>query len=907
MESLVVSAPWLGALVSARRTVVAGPLAPLAASLRADLVPLLEADEIRLPPEKARLTRVGGRCPVHGTLLHFDPYRPRDHRCLACGITYTDEEHYRWWIMNYQLWLSERAVHAAALGALTDDAACLGLARRILAASAEAWERYPNRDNVLGPTRPFFSTYLESIWTLQLSMALMLVETTGSESVLGGQVRDRVLAPSADLIGSYDEGASNRQVWNNAALLATGLLCDRPQQVARAIEGRSGLLAHLSSNLLPDGSWYEGENYHQFAHRGLWYGVWCAGLAGAAIPPLLQQRFGEAFAVPFLTALPDFTFPARRDSQYAVSLRQWRYAESCELGLARGDDPRLASALAELYRPDVPPGPTGRAEGTAEAERNAPAVRLDRSALGWKSLLHARPELPPLQRQPLPSIHLEHQGYAIFRRQHGRVYVALDYGTPGGGHGHPDRLNLWLVQGPGRFLEDVGTGSYVERALFWYRSTWAHNAPLVGGRSQPHGAGVLKAWEERDGTGWIEAEFEIVPGRTRVTRRLVVRPEYLVDELRWAGADRVTLALPWHVDGEVRGREWHEVADGSQLQGSGQEFMTDLCTTPGRNGDEVVASVGGESARGWMFADLPYRWGRAEAPGPPGGARRRFLWVEGDGHQGTFRSVWAWSPDVLRVEGREDGLTVGVGGRSDEHVPGSEWLVVERSARGALERRLGGRRVALEARAVTGETAAAGPSHILASGRPWALELGERHYRRSELPWREAGAPEATLRVAAGHQRVDLDLEVRKAPLHFAPRRETNPLDNEDPDINSDGVQLYLSLPDSHAWGSWLLVPEESPHVRVTPRDGGGALPPLSASWRLTPDGYRVRMSLARGASGIGIDRHFMLNVVINEISPDRERRRGQLVATGAQDEWVYLRGDREDPRRMIAFEIVDG
>jgi hypothetical protein len=48
------------------------------------------------------------------------------------------------------------------------------------------------------------------------------------------------------------------------------------------------------------------------------------------------------------------------------------------------------------------------------------------------------------------------------------------------------------------------------------------------------------------------------------------------------------------------------------------------------------------------------------------------------------------------------------------------------------------------------------------------------------------------------------------------------------------------------------------------------------------------------------------VNVVVNEMSPDRERRRGQLVATGASGEWVYLRGDREDMRRMLAFEIVD-
>ena len=45
------------------------------------------------------------------------------------------------------------------------------LARDILDAYSEAYANYPNRDNVLGPTRVFFSTYLESVWLLQLCVA----------------------------------------------------------------------------------------------------------------------------------------------------------------------------------------------------------------------------------------------------------------------------------------------------------------------------------------------------------------------------------------------------------------------------------------------------------------------------------------------------------------------------------------------------------------------------------------------------------------------------------------------------------------------------------------------------------------------------------------------------------------
>ncbi len=903
--SLLLATSALGA----RRAAATGPLAPLVASLHQDLAPLLAAAEIRLPPEKARLTRVGGRCPAHGVLLSFDPYSPKAHQCPTCGETYTDEEHYRWWIMNYQLWLAERAVHGAVLFALTGDAQGQGLAIRILDACADAYLRYPNSDNVLGPTRPFFSTYLESIWTLQLAVAVDLLEMGGDTSSIGARVRERLLIPSAELIAQYDEGSSNRQVWNNAAMLAVARLCGRESVVRKVIEGRSGLITHLTAGLLPDGSWYEGENYHQFAHRGLWYGVLLAEGSGYEVPAPLVERFTEAFALPFLTALPDFTFPARRDSQYAVSLRQWRYAESCELGLARGDDPRLLGALAELYRPDAEPGDTGRAVSTAEAERNTPPARLTRESLGWKSLLHARATLPVLERREPQSVHLEHQGLAVFRRKRGRVYVALDYGAPGGGHGHPDRLNLWLVKDSSRFLEDPGTGSYVERALFWYRSTWAHNAPLVNGRSQPYGAGVLKAWEEQDNLGWIEAEFEIVPGRTRMTRRVVVSDGYLIDELRWAGADQVTVELPWHVDSDlVRRPTWSPVKHDVESAGSGGEFLRDVESTIGSNNDEVEVRRGGEVLRAWMSSSDGYDWYRAVAPGPPGLGSRRFVFVRGVGRQGWFRSVWAWDGLVRRAFDDGSTLVVERSDGHDQHLTGaSEWEIREHRGEQLTERTLAGRRSTTPATERTESKSESGPSHILTAGRAFAMELGERHYRRSELAWADAGAPEATLRVAAGRETVDIDLHVRKSPLVFAPRRGENLLDNEDPDINSDGVQLYLSLPDAHAYASWLLVPEEAPVVRVSPRPAGGAVPPLSASWRLTQDGYRIRCGFPRGASGLGIDRHFMLNVVINEISPDRERRRGQLVATGTQEEWVYLRGDREDPRRMLAFEIVDG
>src|SRR6185503_14621710 len=207
-------------------------------------------------------------------------------------------------------------------------------------------------------------------------------------------VRDRIVEPSSALIAGYDESLSNRQVWNNAALLASAALRGDDAAFDRILEARSGVRAHLTQALLPDGTWYEGENYHQFALRGLWYGVVLSEARGRQLETTLEARFRRAFAAPFVTALPDFTMPSRKDSQYAVSLRQWRLAELTELGFARSRDPVLASALSRCYEAGHQRRDTGRARSTADVERNGPSTALTRSDLGWRALLHALPELP---------------------------------------------------------------------------------------------------------------------------------------------------------------------------------------------------------------------------------------------------------------------------------------------------------------------------------------------------------------------------------------------------------------------------------------------------------------------------------------------------------------------------------
>ncbi len=912
-----------GADLDARRQTADGALRGLADSLAQDLEPVMTR-QLFIPPEKARMTRRGGRCEKDGTLLEFDPWSPRAHRCPKCGSVFDDDTHYRWWVMWYQLWLAERAVHAATLFALRGQPRHAEFARSVLAAYAERYLEYPNKDNVLGPTRVFFSTYLESIWLLQLVVALDLLETveTATPRGLGAEVRDRLVEPSAALIAGYDEGLSNRQVWNNAALLAASRLLHGRVPDA-ALHGPSGLVRHLTSGLLADGTWYEGENYHLFAHRGLWYGVTTAAAAGVRLDPALLARFDEAFATPFVTALPDFTYPSRRDSQYRVSLRQWRFAELAELGLVRRpDDQRLSGALATLYDRTVPRGDTGRSRSTAEAERNTPAVGLDRVDLGWRSLLFAMPELPQLAPSAPRSALLAEQGYAILRREAGTLYAALDYGHSGAGHGHPDRLNFVLVHGADRWLDDVGTGSYVDPSLHWYRSTLAHNAPLVDGRSQERVHGTLVAYEDRGDAGWVRASVNgVAPGVT-FERTIVAMPEYVVDELVWQAARDVQLDLPFHADGELVGLgPWTSATPtgGSDVE-DGFGFLADTETAVGAADVRLRARLGASTADARVLVDRPSAWWRAMAFGAPGSGPSRFHFVRTSGMQGRILSVWDVRGVVESIARRDRGVTVHLrdGARHDHERDDRSWHVTIVASGGTASVDLGGARDRPPAAAAP---AAAGRAPLLiprTRGRapttaPLSIELSERNYRRSEATWSAAGGPRATVSLWAEADELVVAVEVEKRDVYFAPPVDYNSLDNEHPDTNSDGVQLHVVVPDAASSGkvarevNWLLVPEAGGnHVRVSSRAVGGVTPPLRASWQRTTQGYSVRIGVSLTALGAGSSKSLKLGVVVNDMTSDRERRRGQLVLGGRSGEFVYLRGDRLSAEDLLDFRIAD-
>ncbi len=906
-----------------RREVIAG--APDLTALRERL--LTRAHEVvrrrpALPAIKGMLTADGGVCTEDGAALTFDPWSPSVHRCGRCGREYRGERHDWRWAWHQHLWFAERLAESAVTGVLAEDEALVAWARAGLLAYVERYFALPNRDNVLGPSRLFSSTYLESVWLTNYLAAGFVLREAGLLGEEEEAAVSRVVEEAANLIGEFDEGLSNRQTWHNAALAAASVWFGDEELAARAITGPRGLVGHLIDGFRSDGLWYEGENYHLFALRGLLIGAAWARQAGMEFfaDPASRDRIALALQAPALTALPTGEFPARKDSRFGVSLAQPMYLEMWEAGIAGlvsgGDDAdgsALGSWLHTLYAMPAPPAQTFDS-WLHEAGERVPGAR-SRSTLSWWMLCGMLPELPGDADAWRPaSTLLPEQGLAILRSAD--HYASLECGLYGGGHGHPDRLHLTLHADGVHWLADPGTGSYVSRDLFWYRSTLAHNAPRLDRRSQPEIDARADMFDHRGRWAWVRGSFD------RCTRTTVAGPGQLVDIVEFAGEEEHTLDLTWHPAGRLG-----VLSAGRWEPGElGEEFVRDTERfIPAEAGPVRLRARQDDRDLDLIF-DGPGELWRGLAPGRPGDPDRRPILLRRlQGRYVRFATVLRWSgPEITAVRFAPAEIVIEATGETVVHRQTSEgWEVQDGEGKVALK----GARRAMPALAIPAALAGldlhrftppvASVPHALTPpaldgtlagfGAPAFTLDHEDQYRRSEEPYPgpDAFAAEARLVWDEDALYVAVDV-VQSQPVFTTAGAPPLRLDNEPDLIHADGVQLQLRLPDGRRY-AWVVTPDgASANLQVHPVEQTEAQgTQVAGAWRRTPAGYTMTLRIgipgwppARTDGDLGFD------LQVNEMRPGRLRRAGQLVWTGGGG-WVYLRGDRGHPERMGLLELA--
>jgi hypothetical protein len=430
-------------------------------------------------------------------------------------------------------------------------------------------------------------------------------------------------------------------------------------------------------------------------------------------------------------------------------------------------------------------------------------------------------------------------------------------------------------------------------------------------------------------------EFEIACARAddvargaKLQRTIVTGPGHFVDELVMEADHDVQIDLPIHFDGDAPVLQFtpRRLSGGDGLE-DGFDFVigAEATDVPARTAVHLEATRDGRSARLLLWCDTSMTLYRAVAPGQPAAQSRRFHLARVHSTNATLRSVWSWTAAPLSADFRADEIAATIGANTYRHrISLESWAIDAPGAQGAAftrPQRSVARPTTSPDQPIAEITPAAGVTQeepaqsisLRTASDGWysdigaderaafaVFELGELNYRRTEDSWLAAGEPRARVAIAAEPDSLVIDVAVETATPFFVPRDAVNPYDNEEPDINGHGLQLYIVAPGGS--GAWVIVPERpGSSARVRPINGWGAELTARAEWRPKDDGFDLRV---RVGCSLREGDEFRIEAIVNDAVPSRARRRGQLVMTGAQGEFAYLRGDRHDRTRLAVFRV---
>ena len=271
--------------------------------------------------------------------------------------------------------------------------------------------------------------------------------------------------------------------------------------------------------------WYERSmGYHSYTVMAITYHLKAAMHAGDELVRMPQVR--KLLTFPLMITFPNLVAPSLNDGGFSTGPIA---PNRLELAAAWYEDPVAVSALKKRYA-------MGGSRASVEA---------------WQ-FGEALPEggefVPP------PNMDLKGAGLAVLRRGTGEdaACAMLEYGEHGGGHGHPDKLQL-IVYALGRQLcPDLGTTGYANPLHpNYYKTTPAHNTVTIGGRNMAGRSGKLLGFEVHGRFSAAVARSDVVYEGYVLTRRVLLGDGFLVDEFVVDGKEPETLDWFLRADGEL--------------------------------------------------------------------------------------------------------------------------------------------------------------------------------------------------------------------------------------------------------------------------------------------------------------------------------------------------------------------
>jgi hypothetical protein len=438
---------------------------------------------------------------------------PTQHRCPVCGTIYTGEPYDSVAIASVHNSYASNVRELGLAYRFTGRAEFAKKAGEILLAYADKYRSYPlhniHGEAKVGGGRIQPQTLDESMWLIPVVFGYSMVKDALSPADRR-HIEDDLLLPAAEVIRMHKMGIHNIQNWKNSAVGLVGFVTGRQDLVREAIDDPDrGFRVQIAKGVTEGGLWFEGSlGYHHFMMQASWPLAEAARLAGI---DLYSDRYRTLWDAPLVLALPDGNAPGFNDNGGGNVLGM---APLYEIAYARWHNPVYGHVVAGSKRNSL------------------------------ESLLYGTDTVPSGPTIPEESVLLKAAGFAMLRAK--GTSVAMRYGTHGGGHGHPDKLNI-VTFGAGQLLGlDPGSIHYgVPLHREWYRTTLAHNTVTVDQQSQAATDGALETW----GDNAITAVAEKVYNGVTLRRSVAVREGRIEDRFTCSSARAHTYDWAFHCRG----------------------------------------------------------------------------------------------------------------------------------------------------------------------------------------------------------------------------------------------------------------------------------------------------------------------------------------------------------------------
>lgn len=540
-------------------------------------------------------------CKEHSVLLEFRPDHPHEHLCPVDQAVITGDDADGAWLVI----LSERILDGAQACALvwlaTGREEMLGYARDVLLRWAELYPDLEPHGTLQNTGKVHGISLGEAAWGLHIAEIyddIIDGLTDEQESSLRSFLRQVAGFVSSQRLHKLH----NIECWHVAAVAILGAVLDEESLIDEGVEGPHGLRAQLESGIRADGWWTEGATTYQFYMlRAVLPAV---STLRRSRPELADSARLRSMVIAPLTMLRrDISLPTMNDGADWFSEPNGiaRARDLYELAYGLWGQPEVAALIGLLQERGYP-------RESANALTHGPSS----ADLGGAAL-------------PEPVWLFPASGWAVLgdpARDTADRRVLVKYGPHGGGHGHPDKLEL-DYHGFGRPLApDLGGPGYNSPLQGgWIRQSVSHNTAWVQGTPQPPGRGALVTHERRDdGYGivdavidwsaddgqhgaWLaeprDADAEAAYQGVRMRRLLLTSPDgYLVDVMTVHQDTPGLIEQSWRHRGHVT--DDLAADDAWQPVGEGEEHLTMPRQAPAGGLTWAIAGI-----RTRLWADLP--------------------------------------------------------------------------------------------------------------------------------------------------------------------------------------------------------------------------------------------------------------------------------------------------------------